>query len=449
MHQPGPLKLPYRYILVFWTPLAVMWILMGFEQPALTAVAARLPDAALNLAAFGVTFAIALVIESPIIQMLAAATALTRDRRHYRLLMRFMHLLAGGLTVLHLLVGATPLYHFILSTLMAVPEPIIAPSRTAFLLMTPFAAAVGYRRLWQGVLIACGRTRIIPLTMFIRIGATGSFLTVGFLLRAPGAAVAALSMSAGVIAGAAAAGVYAKRAVRDDIQEDSGSRLPGWRELLKFYVPLSLTSIILLASNPALTLGMTRSLFPFESLAVWPVINGFMFLFNSMAMSYQEAVIALLDRYPDSGRQLARFSVLIGTTLSLLLLTTALTSLRVLWFQGVSGLSNDLLIYTRGPLFFIAVIPLLLAVKSWLRGTYVRESKTRVLAQGTVLYTVTLLAVVMLVPVLMKPIGVMLAAFALLASHLVENLYLGIHRWIKSVRERSPAVTAQSARETF
>ena len=55
MHQPGPLKLPYMYILVFWTPLAVMWILMGFEQPALTAVAARLPDAALNLAAFGVT----------------------------------------------------------------------------------------------------------------------------------------------------------------------------------------------------------------------------------------------------------------------------------------------------------------------------------------------------------------------------------------------------------
>ncbi|WP_455381511.1 hypothetical protein [Salinispira pacifica] len=417
-------ELSYRRILMFWAPLAVMWVLMGFEQPALAAVAARLPQPALNLAAFGITFAVALVIESPIIQMLAAATALARDRRHYRRLLRFMHLLAAGLTVTHFLVGITPIYHFALSSLMSVPERLIEPSRIAFLIMTPFSAAVGYRRLWQGVLIRCGRTAVIPVTMIIRISATGLCLTVGYLLTLPGATLAAISISAGVIAGAIAAGLYSRGAVASDLEEDSGTSVPGRRELLRFYVPLSLTSVILLASNPALTLGMARSAAPFESLAAWPVINGFMFLFTSMAMSYQEAVIALLERHPESGRRLSRFSVAVGLLLSGLLLISALTPLRTLWFQGVSGLDGELLPYTRTPLFFIAGIPLLLTVKSWLRGVFVRAGDTGVLARGTVLYTVTLLLIVLILPAAARPVGAALAASALLAGHAVENGYL-------------------------
>ena len=36
-----------------WWPLAASWLLMGAELPALSAVVARLPDARINLAAYG------------------------------------------------------------------------------------------------------------------------------------------------------------------------------------------------------------------------------------------------------------------------------------------------------------------------------------------------------------------------------------------------------------
>ena len=50
---------------------------MGAEGPAIAAVVARLPNPRINLAAYGgIVFPLALIIESPIIMLLAASVAL-------------------------------------------------------------------------------------------------------------------------------------------------------------------------------------------------------------------------------------------------------------------------------------------------------------------------------------------------------------------------------------
>ena len=69
-----------------------MWLMMAIEQPAITAVIARLPEPELNLAAFGVTFSLALIVESPIIQLLTAGTALPKGKQSYERLLRFTHI---------------------------------------------------------------------------------------------------------------------------------------------------------------------------------------------------------------------------------------------------------------------------------------------------------------------------------------------------------------------
>ena len=62
-----------KRVLVTWWPLAASWLLMGVELPALSAIVARLPEPEINLAAYGgVVFPIALIIESPIIMLLAS-----------------------------------------------------------------------------------------------------------------------------------------------------------------------------------------------------------------------------------------------------------------------------------------------------------------------------------------------------------------------------------------
>ena len=54
-------------IVRFWSPLAATWVMMALEGPFLAATIARLPDPTVNLAAFGVAFAIAILIEAPVI----------------------------------------------------------------------------------------------------------------------------------------------------------------------------------------------------------------------------------------------------------------------------------------------------------------------------------------------------------------------------------------------
>ncbi len=74
-----------------WWPLAASWMLMGIELPTMSAFIARLPHPEINLAAYGGGgFPIALIVESPIIMLLAASTALCKDWASFVLLRKFM-----------------------------------------------------------------------------------------------------------------------------------------------------------------------------------------------------------------------------------------------------------------------------------------------------------------------------------------------------------------------
>src|SRR5512136_1341259 len=98
---------------------------MGIELPALSAVVARLANPEIHLAAYGgVVYPLALIVESPIIMLLAASTALSKDLASYRLLRRFMMTTGALLTLLHILVAFTPLYYRVVVDLLGVPPEI-------------------------------------------------------------------------------------------------------------------------------------------------------------------------------------------------------------------------------------------------------------------------------------------------------------------------------------
>ena len=416
----------YGEILAFWFPLGLMWLMMAAEQPALTAVVARMPDAETNLAAFGVVFALALVLESPIIQMLSAATALAGDREHYRLLMRFMHIMAVGLTVLHLLIGLTPLYDLIVGGILNVPANVLETSRVPFVIMAPFAAAVGYRRLWQGVLIRHGKTWIVPVSMVTRLVALVVVLVLGYTRwDLSGATVGAIAIATGVISSAIAAGILNVFFVLPYLEPaDDPDKTLGWHGLLQFYVPLSLTTIVFLLARPVMTFGIARAPLPERSLAVWPVLNAYLFMFNSLALSHQETAIALLKERPLSLHKLRRFTAVLATSLSGLMLLTGLTPAGTWWFRTVSGLSPQLLELTGVPLLILALVPALVTYKAWYRAQYVGNARTRVLAEGVVVYTVALFLLVFTGSSFVPLAGAITAAAAMMLSQGVENGYL-------------------------
>jgi progressive ankylosis protein len=91
-------------------PLAAQWIMMALEGPFLAAIIARMGEPAFNLAAYGVAFALAILIESPVIMLMSASTALVDDAESYRRLRNFAHALNAGSTALLLFVLIPPVY---------------------------------------------------------------------------------------------------------------------------------------------------------------------------------------------------------------------------------------------------------------------------------------------------------------------------------------------------
>ena len=96
---------------------------MGTELPAVSAVAACLPLPEINLAAYGgVVFPLALIIESLIIMLLAASTALSKDRASYLEARRYMMAVGAVFTALHLLVAFTSACSAIVQGVLGAPE---------------------------------------------------------------------------------------------------------------------------------------------------------------------------------------------------------------------------------------------------------------------------------------------------------------------------------------
>ncbi|NIS63090.1 MAG: hypothetical protein GTO13_21060, partial [Proteobacteria bacterium] len=413
MTEKTPLT-PSR-IFWFWLPLAAMWLMMAIEHPMVAAVIARLPKPEPNLAIFGVTFSLALIIESPIIMLLMAGTALARGKHSYERLLCFTHILAAGLTALHLMIGLTPLYRLIMGNLIGVPTGILEASRVTFLLMTPWTAAIAYRRLWQGVLIRFHRTGVVPLTIISRLLAGGMVLAVGLLIRRfRGADLGAIALSVGVTAAAITAYFFVRSTVHTHLSKPSSGDEPlAWGALLEFYVPLALTSLINLVGRPLLVMGIARAAQPLASLAVWPVIMGVLFVARSPAFSYQEVVVALIGDKP-SFEGLRRFTIGLALALTGSFILVILTPAARIFYQSISGLSSELVSFVITPTLILSVIPGMEVLISWRCGLLVYVKHTRTITQAVGLNVVVLSTLILSAGALLpRAPGTIIAAIAL------------------------------------
>ena len=145
---------------------------MVSEGPLLSALVNRLPDEVTMLAAFGIALALAVTIESPVIGLLSTSTALVRDRRSFLLVRRFTLHLAALLTVIAALLAFTSLFDLLVVDLLATPKEIAEWVRPGLQILTPWTAAIAWRRFLQGVMIRQGQTRLVARGTAIRLVAT-------------------------------------------------------------------------------------------------------------------------------------------------------------------------------------------------------------------------------------------------------------------------------------
>jgi hypothetical protein len=390
---------------------------------------ARMPGPEFNLGAYGVAFALAILIEAPVIMLMSAATSLVKDRISYLKMRNFSRGLILGTTLLLLIVLVPGVYRWLTETLLQLPAEVADLTYGALWFFLPWPSAIGYRRFLQGVLIRAGKTRLVAMGTLIRLLAMTVAALLGYLLLdIPGAWVGGLALGTGVTVEAIAARFMAAETVRDLLAEEGNSAYTGrtvtYRAIATFYLPLALTSLIGLTIQPLLTFFMGRSVSPVESLAIYPVVHSLSFFFRSVGFAYQDAAIALIGERFEHYRELRRFCFTLGAVATAGLALVAFTPLFQLWFTVLSGLTPELTSFALIPARIIVPLPFLSVLLSFQRAILVEGRRTQHITWASVIEVTTVAVLFLTLGFGFEVVGATAAFTAFLGGRLLSTVYL-------------------------
>ena len=408
-----------------WLPLAASWALMGAEGPTISAFIGNLPDEIAMLGGFGAAFALALVVEGPIIMLLAASTALCGDLESYRKVRRFMWAAAVALTAVHAAIAFTPLYDFIAQRIFDLPAEMVEPGRVGLQLLTPWTGCIAYRRFQQGLLIRFGRSKLVMVGTMLRLLTLVTVLPLcGWVFGLSGVASGTLAMSVAVLVEALFSGWAAAPVVREILPGQPPAETPLHRRgFLAFYIPLAMTPLLTLLIQPAGQAAMTRMPNADLSLAAWPAVHGLVFLVRSTGFAFNEVVVALLAR-PDAKPALRRFTWVLGGSTMALLALLALSPLGGLWFQGVSSFGDELAGVAATALLFTMLMPGYQALQSWFQGRLVYSRQTRGVTEAVAIYSILALCGLRLVTWMDRWTGIYAAGTVFTCCGLLQTFWL-------------------------
>lgn len=363
---------------------------MAAEMPLVTAAIGRCPNDTVQLAAFAIVYAVALLVEAPVIMLLAASTALVRDEQSYRTVAGFTHASGLVLTLLHAALAFTPLFDRALVPLLDAPPDVIEPVRLGLQLVTPWTWAIATRRFEQGILIRHGQGRLVILGTAIRLIAGVAVLGLGLWgneagWEIPGIAMGAAALSAGVVAEAVFAHLtarpYAARVRRAPPQVEPLD-LGGF---LRFYLPLACTPLMTLTLQPIGARAMIGMPSPKQSLAAWSVVYGLIFVTRSVGFALNEVVVAHA-REPGALRPLARFAGMLALGAMAVLAAVAFTPLAGAYFVHWSDLADDVVPIAASAVGVGLLMPGYAALQNFYQGVLVAHRKTLHVTEAVLLY---------------------------------------------------------------
>jgi hypothetical protein len=419
-------QLTSRRIFNTWWPLAASWLIMGIELPIISAVIARLENPEISLAAYGgIIFPIALIIESPIIMLLAASTALSKDWASFKKIRHFMMVTSAILTVVHLVIVLTPLYYVIVGTLFGAPQEIIEPARVGLLIMLPWTWSIAYRRFHQGMLIRFGHSKSVSTGTLIRLGADILVLGIGYAIHdISGIIVATTAVATSVLCEAIYVGIIARPVIKYELKPTPPIK-PAltWRAFFAFYNPLVMTSLLSLIVQPVGAAALSRMPNPIDSLATWAVVSGLVFMFRSAGIAYNEVVVALLDEF-QAAAKLWKFAIkLILITSGIWLLIMA-TPISIFWFQTISALPIDLAELAQIGIWITLPMPALAVLQSWYQGALLHSHKTRGITEAVVLYLFVNIATLAMGVLVGKITGLYIGLASFVFSTFIQTVWL-------------------------
>ncbi|MFN8612634.1 MAG: hypothetical protein U0931_34165 [Vulcanimicrobiota bacterium] len=371
-------------------PLSLSDAAMAVADPLLAITLTRLPGPEVQLGALGVVKALANFLESPIIMVLHASTALSAWSPSRRAFTRFVTLLAGLLTLLFLALSLPGLHGWLTGRVYSLVPEVAAATRLPLLLMCLWPALIAWRRIHQGQLILQGRGKYMGMASLWRVAAFALTLVAGSRLNLAGAALGALALMSGLLVEALLVVYWTGRAAIPD--QPPPNRLPhDLPGVAAYYAPLALTMLLMWGGRAALVAVLARAQDSELALAAWSASWGFVILVANLSRMVQQLVIKYARQVPPS--RLAGLGLLAGGACSLALTALGHSGPGEKLLRSLIGGDPALLLAAQRVVALSLLVPLLVALQNVLQGfCIVAGRNTWVNGAGLVGLALTLLA---------------------------------------------------------
>lgn len=371
-----------KKIFLFWLSLALTSFAMSLESPICTSVISSLENSKINLAAFGVTFAFSLFLQSPVSRIMSLPLMFIEDRQSYLKVRQFAFILSTSISLLFLLAVTEPVFNNIIIPLLGLSPELSGLVKGGLLSWIPIPILMGLRRFYQGVLLCAHEPRKISIATFSRLV---TLIVIIHLLRQvggfSGVQLGVLSIQVGMFFELVLSWIFARPQVAEFLSKErvGNSTDLSLKGIVKVFFPLAVSTVVAMSNGAILAAFTARGQLPIESLALLPIIFGLLNPFAWSSFAIQDSTHALIAKTKEIYPLVKKFSYIMGLALSLMLLLVGLTPLSDYYLLEINHLSDNMFALTPFPVLFIPIIPFTMAMKNFYRGAIIAEGRTKLL----------------------------------------------------------------------
>ncbi len=413
-------------LLAQFIPLSLTDVAMTLGDPLQTVALTRLTFPQETLAGVGVVKGVAVFLESPIIMILHASTALGGNVASRRALWQFTVITGLSLSGIFLLLTWEPLYKWLILDVFGVSPFIAARGRTTFLLMFLWPFAIAWRRFFQGLLIRAKKSIAVGWASVARLTWVITILFVGVSLKLDGALLAGITMMGAILIEAVLVTWFCLRLgaisiLNKEVHSETKKLPKTFQGVALYYLPLASTMLIVWGARAILLSLISRSFDGNLALAVWPAAWGLILSIANGTRMIQQVVISTYEE--TDRRTLVAFVVIVGLSFTLIPIFLGFTDKGLLLLGQFLGNNTSLVEAARPVVQILSFLPLLLALQNTFQGLLIHRAKNWYINIATFVAAAFILIVCGSL-IFTKHSGATSAAYGMLAGTVSEIMVL-------------------------
>ncbi|RKD33924.1 hypothetical protein [Thermohalobacter berrensis] len=362
-------------------------------------------------------------------------TALVKDKESYYKVRKFIIMLVGFIVFIFSLFILTGGSKWFIKNIMGLKGKVLNESITILTVFLIFPLAVTLRNFMQGVAIIFRRTPLVSVATVCRVIFVLFIALIVHKLKFIPAAIIAGGIFVGAISVEGLMMFLGVKLPVGDIpnkldriaknKEELGYKEITNKTIIRFFLPLVLTSFIKSLAKPIINSGLARTHNPEIALSTYAVAWGLGIIIVSPVVMFHQVPLNLIKEDNDKQKKsVLKFAIYLGLTLSVIFGTVAFSPIGYYVLKYLIGTTDKISLMSIDVLKIMSVLPLIMVIRQYYWGILMKKHMTEYISKGKVINLIALILGITFGYFLQPSNSAIIGIIGMISSELFESIYL-------------------------